>query len=108
MLKTHQTILVLRLPINHPHVLNPDTQTGNTFQLPAQTPASPKAGGGASPGFHNVNGHRCCSGNQTADHTGTEVTKDVIVEISCGHQTQHGQPLCVCEGEGRGGGDMFT
>lgn len=83
MIFTHQTIFVLGLPVNHPHILNPNKQTGNTcITLPARTAAHLRSGSEVSPGLDDIDRHRCCRGNQTTDHTGTEMTEDVIVEIS--------------------------
>lgn len=83
MIITHQTIFVLGLPVNHPHILDPDKQTGNKcITLPAERAALPGSGSEVSPGLDDIDGHRRCRGNQTTDHTGTEMTEDVIVEIS--------------------------
>lgn len=40
----------------------------------------------SSPCLHDVDRHRRRRGNQTADHTGAEVTQDVVTEVSWQHR----------------------
>lgn len=35
-----------------------------------------------SPSFHNVHRHGSCSGDETTDHAGTEVAKDIVREVA--------------------------
>lgn len=81
-LATHQTIFILWLPVDHLHVLDPAKKKGEGGQTRLdhrrrvhQTPS-------VSPGLYDVDGHRGCRGNQTTDHTGTEVTQNIVSKIT--------------------------
>ena len=91
--ETHQTVLVLRLPVDHLHVLNPDEQTGSrhvnrTSDISRGQKTTNHSSRWSqrqlrvSPGLHNVHGHRCCRGNQTANHASTEMTQNIVPEIT--------------------------
>lgn len=44
MILTHQTVFVLGLAVNHPHVLNPDTDGRHVDYTPTQAPPLPRSG----------------------------------------------------------------
>lgn len=50
--------------------------------LPALAPPLLRAGREASPGLHDVHRHGRRRGDQAADHTGAEMTQDVVAEIA--------------------------
>jgi len=45
-------------------------------------------GSKAVPGLNNINWHGGSGGDQSTDHTGTEMTQNIISEISCTNRSR--------------------